>query len=103
MWTKQQFQDYANEVAYYAQHYVKPALDYLTTNKTVVGLEAKLPHGDKVIASLGGADRALDMALGFVPYVSEAFTAYGLYKSFGGKPMTQLGFDAQEASRGSQE
>lgn len=103
MWSRDQIQSYANEVASFVEQHVAPAVHFLASNKTAVGIEAKLPQGAKIIEALGGADKAIGIAMGTVPYVGEAFALYETYKALGGRPMDQAGFDALEEARGRQE
>jgi hypothetical protein len=103
MWTQSQIRTYAEDVIAFSREHVKPVLDYLATNQTAVGIEKSLPHGAMIVESLGGASKALAVALQDTPAVGALFTAYELYQALHGRPMDQAGFDKLDQFRGSQE
>jgi len=84
----------ADEAANFVESKVVPALTFLTTNKTVVGIEQHLPDGAQVIAAMGGAEKALSFAArlvpaigGAVPILGEVLAFANAFKALGAKPM----------------
>lgn len=92
--TASEIRSYAEDVIAWANQHVAPALNYLTTNQTAVGIEKALPYGPKIIAALGGAAKALAFASS--PAVGGLFAAYAEYQAIGGKPADQAWFDAHD-------
>jgi hypothetical protein len=86
LWTPAELQAYAHEVTAFVQK-AEAVANYLATNKTAVGIEHAIPHGDKLITAFGGIDNVLGMVLKDLPYVGAAFAIYQVYQDLGGKPM----------------
>lgn len=99
----EKFKAELNEAATFAELHVMPVLHWLVTAPEPHRIAELFPDGMRVIQSLGGFENALRVALGDIPQIQAAITAYMIYKQLGGKPMTQEDFDKLEASRGSQE
>jgi hypothetical protein len=86
LWTPSEVQAYAHEVTAFVQK-AEAVAHFLVTNKTAVGIEHAIPHGDKIITAFGGVENVLGMMLKVLPYVGTAFAVYQVYVDLGGKPM----------------
>jgi hypothetical protein len=86
LWTKEQVQTLADEVKAFVVK-AEEVAHFLATNKTAIGIEHHIPHGEKIIAAFGGAANVLGMATRLLPYVGTAFAVYQVYKDLGGRPM----------------
>jgi hypothetical protein len=86
LWTLNDVQTLADEVKAFVVK-AQSVVEFLETNKTAVNIENHIPHGDKIIAALGGTSKILGMVGQALPYVGVAFAAYETYKALGGRPM----------------